>query len=61
MPVIYAAAKASRIKPNEIRKHIGKIREIIELEKENAILLFSAKTKTGKDDLWKNINGLLRR
>lgn len=61
IPVIYVATKADKIKPNEIIKHIEKIREILELEKENAILHFSAKTKTGKDGLWKNINGLLKR
>lgn len=61
IPVIYVATKADKIKPNEIQKHIEKIREMLELEKESAILHFSAKTKTGKDSLWKNINGLLKR
>ncbi len=60
IPVIYIATKTDKIKPSEIKKHIEKIRETLELGKENAILPFSAKTKSGKDDLWKNINRLLR-
>ncbi|MBI5043449.1 MAG: YihA family ribosome biogenesis GTP-binding protein [Nitrospirae bacterium] len=60
LPVIYAATKADKVKQSEIKKQIEKIMESLELERESAVFPFSAKTKTGKDILWKKINGLLR-
>ncbi len=60
IPVIYAATKADKIKEREIDGQIKKIKETLGLQEETTVLTFSAKTKTGRDSLWKNIGGLLK-
>ncbi len=60
IPVIYVATKTDKVKQSEIKKQIEKIMKSLELERESAVFPFSAKTKIGKDILWKKINGLLK-
>lgn len=60
IPAIYAATKADKIKSREIDGQIKKIKDVLGLKDETAVLAFSAKTKAGRDSLLKNINGLLR-
>jgi GTP-binding protein len=59
-PVIYAATKADKIKPREIEYQIEKIKETLGLQEETTILTFSAKTRMGREALWKIINRLIK-
>jgi len=60
IPVIYAATKADKIKPREIEYQIEKIKETLDLQEETTILTFSAKTRMGREALWKRINGFIK-
>ena len=60
IPTILILTKIDKLSKNKQFNQIGRIAEILETSK-NELLLFSAKTKTGADDLWKTIVSLIER
>ncbi len=53
--IIIAATKSDKIKRSQLDKHISVIRKTLELEKDDIIIPFSSKTKSGRDELWEEI------
>ncbi|SFP73410.1 ribosome biogenesis GTP-binding protein YihA/YsxC [Salibacterium halotolerans] len=59
LPVLVIATKADKVTKNKRPKHVKNIRETLELEKADNILLFSAETGQGKEDAWKAIQAMI--
>ncbi|MBA4496286.1 ribosome biogenesis GTP-binding protein YihA/YsxC [Paenactinomyces guangxiensis] len=55
IPVIVVATKADKISKGKWQKHLKGTREGLELQKGDPLLLFSAETAYGKDNLWREI------
>ncbi len=53
--IIIAATKSDKIKRSQLDKHISVIRKTLELEKDDIIIPFSSETKSGRDELWEEI------
>ncbi|PTX59360.1 GTP-binding protein [Melghirimyces profundicolus] len=58
IPAIVAATKADKISKGQWPKHLKRIREGIGLVPEDPLILFSAQTGQGKEELWKGIRRL---
>ncbi|WP_058486586.1 ribosome biogenesis GTP-binding protein YihA/YsxC [Defluviitalea phaphyphila] len=52
--VIVVATKLDKIKKSQIQKHISIIRKKLEMDSNHMIIPFSAQTKQGKEEIWKN-------
>ncbi|PYZ93665.1 YihA family ribosome biogenesis GTP-binding protein [Salipaludibacillus keqinensis] len=59
LPVIIVATKADKISKGKWDKHIKQIREGLQVDKEDPVILFSSETAYGKDRAWKEITQLL--
>lgn len=55
IPVIVAATKADKISRGNYPKHTKVIKEKLKMQKEDILLVFSAETGLGKDELWQLI------
>jgi GTP-binding protein len=55
MPVIIAATKADKIPRGKWQKHLKEVRETLQVEKGDPLVLFSSETGEGKDVLWGEI------
>lgn len=55
IPVIVVATKVDKIPRGKWQKHEKMIRETLELAKEDPLILFSAETRQGREELWKAI------
>lgn len=55
LPVIVIATKADKVSKNKRPKNLKQVKETLQLEKEDKIILFSSETGQGKDEAWKEI------
>ncbi|MFS1513937.1 ribosome biogenesis GTP-binding protein YihA/YsxC [Chengkuizengella sp. SCS-71B] len=55
IPRIIITTKADKISKNKRNKHLKVIKDTLNLEKEDPILLFSSEEGLGKDELWRII------
>lgn len=55
LPTIVVATKADKIKKSAYPRHLKTVRETLNLDPEDTLLLFSAETGFGKDQLWQAI------
>ncbi|HET7628291.1 MAG TPA: ribosome biogenesis GTP-binding protein YihA/YsxC [Bacillales bacterium] len=55
IPVIVAATKADKIKKSQYSKALQAVKTTLDMEESDRLILFSAQSGTGKDDLWKAI------
>ncbi|MGI6086012.1 MAG: ribosome biogenesis GTP-binding protein YihA/YsxC [Acetivibrionales bacterium] len=57
---VVIATKADKIKRSEYKKHIDKIRNVLELEKECDIIAFSSLKLIGVEEVWAKIESKLK-
>jgi GTP-binding protein len=55
IPVIVVATKADKISKGKWQKHLKVVREGLDLDQSDPLLLFSAETAYGKEQLWTEI------
>lgn len=60
IPVIVIGTKADKISKGKLEKHRKIIKETLQLDPTDKILLFSSDTGYGKDQLWKELTQYLR-
>lgn len=53
------ATKADKIKRSEYKKHIDRIRAVLELDNEHEIIAFSSLKRMGIDEVWSKIETVL--
>ncbi|MFB4165391.1 ribosome biogenesis GTP-binding protein YihA/YsxC [Alteribacillus sp. JSM 102045] len=58
VPVIVIATKADKVTKNKRPKHLKQVKETLELEKDDKIILFSSESGQGKEEAWKEIKNL---
>jgi GTP-binding protein len=59
LPVIVVATKADKIPKGKWQKHLKVVRETLNMDKEDPLVLFSSETAYGKDAVWKTIQHYL--
>lgn len=59
IPVIVVATKADKIARGKWQQHVKVIRQGLEIQKEDPLILFSSETTYGKDELWREIESRL--
>ncbi|SFJ42670.1 ribosome biogenesis GTP-binding protein YihA/YsxC [Thermoflavimicrobium dichotomicum] len=59
LPVIVVATKADKIARGKWQKHLKIVKETLELQPEDPLILFSAETRQGKEELWRVIEAKL--
>ncbi|WLR50109.1 ribosome biogenesis GTP-binding protein YihA/YsxC [Bacillus tianshenii] len=59
IPVIVAATKADKVKKSQIQKHLKIVKQTLEMEPDDDLILFSSQTGQGKDEVWKAIQSRL--
>ncbi|MTH52946.1 YihA family ribosome biogenesis GTP-binding protein [Bacillus mangrovi] len=57
LPVLIIATKADKIPKSKWQKHVKIVKDTLELEAEDSLILFSSETGQGKDEAW----GAIRR
>lgn len=55
IPIIIVATKADKISKGQWQKHIKIVKQTLELQEGDSIVLFSSETGQGKDEAWKEI------
>lgn len=55
IPVIVIATKADKIPRGKWEKHVKVVKETLQIEKGDPVIVFSSETGTGKDEAWKAI------
>ncbi|TCP32215.1 GTP-binding protein [Scopulibacillus darangshiensis] len=58
-PTIVVATKADKISKGKYEKHKKVIKTDLQMDKEDAIILFSSQSGYGKDQLWRAINSYI--
>lgn len=58
LPVIIVATKADKLSKNKLPKHVKQVREVLGVEKEDPVIMFSAETGLGKEEAWQEIVAL---
>lgn len=56
MPVIVVATKADKIKKARLTNHLQTTKETLQIAPDDSLILFSAETAVGKNDVWKAID-----
>jgi GTP-binding protein len=51
IPVIVAATKADKLPKSKWHKHLKQVKEVLQMDSSDALILFSAETKMGKEEL----------
>ncbi len=59
IPIILVATKIDKIGRTKWQKHLKVVRETLQLQPQDELILFSAVTKYGKEELWKAIEAKL--
>ncbi|MFC7440803.1 ribosome biogenesis GTP-binding protein YihA/YsxC [Laceyella putida] len=59
IPTIVVATKADKISRGQWQKHLKVIREGLELQKGDSLIVFSSETGQGRDDVWSEITRLI--
>ncbi|MGM7702215.1 ribosome biogenesis GTP-binding protein YihA/YsxC [Pseudalkalibacillus sp. Hm43] len=60
IPVIVVATKADKVPKGKHQQHVKKIKETLQLDKDDPILVFSSETSYGKEKVWSTIESYLR-
>ncbi|WP_028402960.1 ribosome biogenesis GTP-binding protein YihA/YsxC [Ectobacillus panaciterrae] len=60
IPVIIVATKADKIPKGKWQKHLKVVKETLEIEQGDAVVLFSSETGLGKDEAWSAIHHFTR-
>src|SRR5581483_5995239 len=60
IPVIIIATKADKIPKGKWQKHLKVVKETLDIEKGDIVVLFSSETGLGKDEAWKAIHTFTR-
>lgn len=55
IPVMVIATKADKIPKGKWQKHLKVVRDTLELEAEDELILFSSETGQGKDQSWRSL------
>ena len=55
IPVVVIATKADKIPKGKWQKHLKEVRTVLNMDKNDELILFSAETGQGKDEAWKAI------
>ncbi|WP_210609434.1 ribosome biogenesis GTP-binding protein YihA/YsxC [Priestia flexa] len=55
IPVMVIATKADKIPKGKWQKHLKVVRDTLELESEDELILFSSETGQGKDQSWRSL------
>ncbi len=61
IPVIVIATKADKIPKGKWEKHAKVVKETLNIEKEDQLILFSSETKKGKQEAWSAIEQMIAR
>ncbi len=56
---IIVCTKSDKISKSEIVKNINTVKKTLALDIDDKVLSFSSQTKTGKEELWKEISGFI--
>jgi GTP-binding protein len=59
IPIILVATKLDKIGRSKWQRHVKVVRETLKLQPQDELILFSALTRHGKDELWKAIEAKL--
>ncbi|MCE7793464.1 ribosome biogenesis GTP-binding protein YihA/YsxC [Salipaludibacillus sp. CUR1] len=59
LPVLIIATKADKVPKGKWSKHIQQIKDVLQAEDEDTVILFSSETAYGKDRAWKEMTKLL--
>jgi len=59
LPTVVVATKADKIARGRWQQHLAQVRRGLTLGPEDPLMLFSAETKHGREELWQIINGYL--
>ncbi|EWH22489.1 ribosome biogenesis GTP-binding protein YihA/YsxC [Bacillus haynesii] len=59
IPVIVIATKADKIPKGKWEKHAKVVKETLNIEKEDQLILFSSETKKGKQEAWSAIEQMI--
>jgi GTP-binding protein len=55
IPVIIAATKTDKLPRSKWQKHLKQVKEVLSMDSSDSLILFSAETKMGRDELWEEI------
>lgn len=55
IPLIVVATKADKIPRGSWQKHLKVVRDVLKMDKEDPLVLFSSETGQGKDEAWKEL------
>ncbi|MFC5712681.1 ribosome biogenesis GTP-binding protein YihA/YsxC [Thalassorhabdus alkalitolerans] len=61
IPVLVVATKADKVPKSKIQKHVKQVKETLEVEPEDKVILFSAETAQGKEEVWKELYRLIEK
>lgn len=56
LPYAIVATKCDKISRGQVQKHLAVVKRVLELEKNDFLIPFSAQTRRGKNDIWGVIN-----
>lgn len=59
VPTLLVATKVDKLKRNERKKHLARIREVLELDEEALIVPFSSESGEGRKELWAVIDEIV--
>lgn len=59
IPAIIVATKADKIKKSQLQKHIKVVRDTLNIDKQDAFVIFSSETGQGKEEAWEAITEFL--
>ncbi|MBD1381178.1 ribosome biogenesis GTP-binding protein YihA/YsxC [Metabacillus arenae] len=59
IPAIVVATKADKIPKGKWQKHLKAVKEKLQLEKTDSLILFSSETGQGKDEVWSTIKNYI--
>ncbi|NLM52002.1 MAG: YihA family ribosome biogenesis GTP-binding protein [Firmicutes bacterium] len=59
LPTVVVATKADKVSRGSLQKHINQIRQGLNLGSQGPVILYSAQTSQGRDDLWRIIRQYL--
>lgn len=59
LPVIVVATKADKLKKAGLNHHLQTVAETLQLDPEDSLIMFSAVTTAGKNEVWKTIESYI--
>lgn len=60
IPVLYVATKVDKVSKSQRKNQENMLRTELQLEQDETLIMFSAKTKDGKDEVWKWIEDQIK-